>query len=306
MRVIITTLALGAMTTAFAGGHKRISKQEYVDQWSGVAVEQMVDNGIPASITLAQGILESANGNSSLATEGNNHFGIKCHGWEGKKMYKDDDREDECFRVYTYAEDSYRDHSEFLMRYKRYEFLFEYDSDDYKSWAKGLRTAGYATNPKYSQLLIDIIEDLKLYEYDAMTKTILHPESPIVMEIKISEMQSNTHLVKIHEKGVKFIIAQEGDTFYKIAKEFGLTLRQLRRFNDLDKNKDVLEAGDVLFIQAKKRRNWFKKEEVVVTETMSINELSQLYATNAISIRRLNNYSEDIEDIAKGEKVTLR
>lgn len=306
MKLIITTLALCAFSSVYAGGNKRISKQEYVDRWSGIAIEQMVDAGIPASITLAQGILESANGNSDLAVRGNNHFGIKCHGWEGKKMYKDDDREDECFRVYKHAEDSYRDHSDFLQRYKRYNFLFSYESDDYKAWAKGLKKAGYATNPKYPQLLIDIIEDLQLYEFDNMTKSILDPVPVLVSTSERSVVQSNSHTVHTHKKGVKFIVVQEGDTFYKIAKEFGLTLRQLRRFNDLDKNKDVVEPGDVLFIQRKKGRNWFKKEEVVLTETMSINELSQLHATNASSIRRLNNYSDDIEDIAKGEKVTLR
>ena len=303
MKLLVTSLAICVISSSFAGGNNRISKQEYVEQWSPVAVEQMVEFGIPASITLAQGILESANGNSVLATKGNNHFGIKCHGWEGKKMYKDDDRANECFRVYKNAEASYNDYSEFLKKYNRYAFLFEYDSDDYKSWAKGLKKAGYATNPKYPQLLIDIIEDLQLYKYDKIGNNGIFSAPQIIAS---STVNSNTHAVQVHEKGVKYVVAKKGDTFYKIAEECGLTLNQLYRFNDFAERKDFLEVGDVVYIQAKKGANPFKKEEIVLTKDMSIHELAQLYAVNMKSVRRLNHYSEEIKVITKGEKVTLR
>jgi flagellum-specific peptidoglycan hydrolase FlgJ len=134
----------------------------YIDEFKGVAIEEMNGYGIPASITLAQGIIESGSGNSSLARFANNHFGIKCTSdWKGKGYFKDDDKANDCFRVYKDARESFKDHSEFLKR-KRYSFLFELDKNDYKSWAKGLKQAGYATNPKYPDILINIIQNLKL------------------------------------------------------------------------------------------------------------------------------------------------
>lgn len=138
----------------------------YIEAFKGVAIEEMNAYGIPASITLAQGILESGSGNSSLARYANNHFGIKCTAeWKGKAYYKDDDQNNDCFRVYKDARQSYKDHSEFLKR-KRYSFLFELDKNDYKNWALGLKTAGYATNPKYADMLIGVIEKYNLNRYD--------------------------------------------------------------------------------------------------------------------------------------------
>ena len=141
---------------------------DYIDKYKDIAMTEMVLNKIPASITLAQGILESGNGQSELATKGNNHFGIKCHSdWKGKKMYKDDDAPNECFRVYNDAAESYRDHSAFLKR-DRYKDLYELKITDYKGWAKGLKKAGYATLPTYAAVLVNIIETYELYEYDKM------------------------------------------------------------------------------------------------------------------------------------------
>jgi len=313
MKSQTTTLALLLAGFTFAGsGGRKISKQEYVDQWKGVAIEQMMLHDIPASITLAQGILESANGNSDLAVKGNNHFGIKCHNWQGKKMYKDDDTKNECFRVYKTAEESYIDHSEFLKNGKRYSFLFDYKSTDYKSWAKGLKQAGYATNPKYPDLLIGIIEDLELNQYDSFSKvetrklpSIVAEKSKEKVEVK-SVYRSNTHQVNIHTNGVKYVVAKKGDTFFTIATEFGLKLSQLYRYNDYDKHKDVLVPGDVIYIRPKKRANIFKKEEIVVEKEISLNELSQSYALNKKTLMRLNNITDDETIIASGRKVTLR
>lgn len=146
-------------------------QQRYIDRWAPTAVREMYRSGVPASITLAQGILESRSGLSALAAEGNNHFGIKCHkDWKGKTMRVDDDRKGECFRVYASAEESFRDHSDFLRYWDRYKFLFDFNTKDYESWAYGLKKAGYATDPSYPEKLIKIIEDYGLSKYDSMTQ----------------------------------------------------------------------------------------------------------------------------------------
>ena len=144
-------------------------QEDYIRKYSATAVREMYRSGVPASITLAQGLLESRYGQSELAVRGNNHFGIKCHDWTGKKMYYDDDAKGECFRVYTSADESFRDHSDFLRYRDRYTFLFDYDITDYRSWAYGLKKAGYATDPAYPSKLVKIIEDYHLYDYDTMT-----------------------------------------------------------------------------------------------------------------------------------------
>lgn len=160
-------LMLAATLFIVAGYAQKITRAEYIATWKETAQQSMRMYGIPASITLAQACLESADGNSDLAVRGKNHFGIKCHGWDGKKMYHDDDKKHECFRKYKKAEQSFEDHATFLSERSRYAFLFELDADDYKGWAKGLKKAGYATNPKYPALLIKIIEDNDLAAIDA-------------------------------------------------------------------------------------------------------------------------------------------
>lgn len=290
---------IASISLAHVAGATKISRSQYVEMWKETAVEQMLDHNIPASITLAQGILESGSGNSKLAMEGNNHFGIKCHGWTGDKMYIDDDKAGECFRVYKNAGDSYNDHSEFLKSYSRYDFLFSFDVTDYESWAKGLKKAGYATNPKYPELLIKIIEELELDQYDQ--GIVIKPEL-----IASGETYANKHSVAIHSNKVKFIVAKEGDTFYQLSKEFGLTLNQLYKYNDFDKTKDVLEKGDIIYIQPKRRASLFKKKEVTLSEDMTVAEISQKYALNAKSLKRLNDFTGNDQIVSKGEKVTLR
>ena len=166
------------------------SKSElYIKQYSELAVSEMKEFGIPASITLSQGILESGNGESYLATEGKNHFGIKCHGWEGEEIYADDDKENECFRKYKKVQQSYRDHSEFLSKYSRYSSLFELEITDYKGWAKGLKKAGYATSSTYAEKLISIIERYNLQEFDSEQK---------------EELSKEKHLFVTHNYGFPF------------------------------------------------------------------------------------------------------
>lgn len=303
MRSIITIVSFSAVLGVNAGVEKQISKKEYVEQWRTTAVQQMIQYKIPASITMAQAILESGSGNSELARKGNNHFGIKCHDWEGEKMYLDDDAKGECFRVYTSADESYVDHSDFLKTKKRYANLFALEQADYKSWAKGLKEAGYATNPKYPELLIGIIEDLKLNELDQLGIQ----NNAIAPNLSASQNEvkgSNKHQILVHSSKVKYVIAKKGDTFYKISKEFGLTLSQLYRFNDFDEKKDVLVEGDIVYIHPKRNRS--KNKFIVLTESMTVNQLSQKEAIDPEKILKYNKIDSPNTVIQKGEKVILR
>ena len=308
MKLILTSvgvlLTLAVHSNVGSNTHQKLTKNDYVEQWKSVAIQQMKEHKIPASITLAQGILESASGNSDLAVKGKNHFGIKCHGWTGEKMYMDDDAEGECFRVYSSANESYTDHSLFLNKYDRYAFLFDLELSDYKEWAHGLKKAGYATNPQYPQLLINLIEELNLSQYDQgmIPEIVAQPE--LIAE---GQMMSNKHDVQVQGKKVEYVIAKKGDTFYKISQEFGLTLSQLYRFNDFDSDKDVLEEGDRVYVKPKSDGGIFKKKkEIVVTEKVSLNELSQEYGVTAKSLARLNGFTDINVVLSVGDKVTLR
>ncbi len=275
-----------------------MSKKEYVAQWKATAVQQMSLYKIPASITLAQGILESGSGNSQLARVGNNHFGIKCHGWNGKTMFMDDDEKGECFRVYDSAEDSYTDHSEFLTVNKRYNGLFELKSDDYKGWAKGLKEAGYATSKTYAEALIGIIEELKLDELD---KNAIRENGLIVQNTAESEV---SHLTIYSANKVKYIVAKKGDTYYRISREFDMALWQLYRYNDFGPNKDVLVEGDVVYLQPKKRRT---TDKYIKTDSeLTPRELSQKYAVKLEPLMRRNEFSSPDTPLPVGEKVILR
>lgn len=307
MKIILTSISvlLALSSQANTNTHQKLSKNDYVDLWKSEAIKQMKEHNVPASITLAQGILESASGNSDLAVKGKNHFGIKCHGWTGDKMYMDDDAKGECFRVYDSAGDSYEDHSLFLNKYDRYAFLFDIEVTNYQDWAKGLKKAGYATNPQYPQLLINLIEELKLSQYDQgglIPEIIAQPEL-----IANRETMSNKHEVAIQGKKTKYIVAKKGDTFYKIAQEFNLTLGQLYRYNDFDKTKDFLEEGDKVYLKPKRSGGLFKKKkEIKVSEEASVNELSQQYGVKAKSIARINGFTDKNVVLSAGDVITLR
>lgn len=198
----------------------------YIRKYAPLAVHEMHENKIPASITLAQGILESGRGRSELAMKSNNHFGIKCHtGWQGQRVYHDDDEKGECFRKYKYVETSFDDHSKFLTQRRRYAFLFSYGTKDYRKWAKGLRKAGYATDKKYPNKLIKIIEDYKLYEFDDVKKKNFKYEKP-KREKKIKETITTSKSYKV----------KKGDTLYSISRRFGLSVSELKALNGLTDN----------------------------------------------------------------------
>ena len=308
MKLVAIGISVSLSYFAFSGeAEKQISKKEYVDMWRTTAVQQMIDYNIPASITLAQGILESGSGNSDLAKNAKNHFGIKCHDWTGEKIYMDDDQKNECFRVYATDEESYVDHSLFLKDKKRYSALFSLEKTDYKSWAKGLKDAGYATNPKYPELLIEIIEDLKLNELDQLGIQNNELKPDLTADAKsttnASSVDAVKHTVMTHDNKVKYVIARKGDTFYRIAKEYELGLWQLYKYNDFGPKKDVLIEGDIVYIQPK--RSKAKNKEIKLEKAMTLREVSQKEAVKLESLIKLNNISSGDELLPKGEKVTL-
>jgi len=231
----------------------------YIDAFKGVAIEEMNAYGIPASITLAQGIIESGSGNSSLAKYANNHFGIKCTSdWKGKAYYKDDDQNNDCFRVYKDARESFKDHSTFLKR-KRYSFLFELDKNDYKNWAQGLKTAGYATNPKYPEMLINVIEKYSLNQYDQSEteKEKINREDRVFTEINANIPLENKKFTPVSvapkdppqgteiSKETHYTVKQ-GDTLFKIAQLHKLTVDELKGINKLIDN--TIKVGQKLLI----------------------------------------------------------
>lgn len=276
-----------------------ISRSEYISTWKFVAIEQMKLHGIPASITMAQGILESGNGNSKLAKEGKNHFGIKCHGWEGEKMYLDDDTKDECFRVYADAKDSYLDHSEFLKKYKRYEFLFTYKSTDYKSWAKGLKDAGYATNPRYAENLIKLIEEENLYELDNEK---INSQSILISKKDIS---SSNHLFYMNQNGTNYILVRKGDTFFKISQEIGVSMSLLRRFNDFHSEREFLLPGEKIYIEPKVRKS--KTEKFIILDSKrTMRDISQEKGIRLKALMKRNNTFTPDQHLPKGTKVFLK
>jgi flagellum-specific peptidoglycan hydrolase FlgJ len=211
--------------------------RNYIDQYKEIAKDNMRNHGIPASITLAQGILESGAGNGKLAKEANNHFGIKCHtNWTGDTIRHDDDAAQECFRKYRHASESFRDHSLFLTSRSRYNDLFKLKKDDYEGWAKGLRKAGYATDPKYPDKLIGIIERYELYKHD---EDVLGKKSkkkePVTEEITEVASNGNTHRV------------EQGDTLYNISKRYNTTVDELKRLNKMSSND--ISIGQVLRVK---------------------------------------------------------
>lgn len=297
--------------------------EEYIKKWEDVAVKQMIEHGIPASITMAQGILESGYGNSMLALKANNHFGIKCHEWEGARVFKDDDKKDECFRKYDNASASFEDHSAFLTGRSRYAFLFDYDRTDYKAWAKGLKKAGYATNPKYPKLLIELVEKHELYKLDERIDFEKHEpleknmksEEPSLALIntrtpKVSPEEklvfSNNHDVFVNENRTKYVVAKTGDTFYQLAKEFGFHLRQLNKWNDFPKTKDVLVEGDIVYIMPKRKKSKNGSERVEVEDNQELWEISQTHGIKLKSLMQLNNISSPNLEMSKGDIVFLK
>ena len=294
----------------------KMTKEEYIELYKEIAIEEMHTFGIPASITLSQGILESASGNSELAKTANNHFGIKCHkGWAGKTFHMDDDKKNECFRRYKNPYNSFKDHSKFLSSRDRYASLFDLEITDYKAWAYGLKKAGYATNPKYPQLLINIIEEFELNKYDKLyDKNLANRHRPKVKkEVRDRKRSSPDEDFKpvaigaanrqmYTNNGIKLIYARKGDTFYKIAQDFNIYTWQVRQYNDLKKN-DKINEGQVIYIEAKKKKGNKAYHTVSAGETLY--DISQKYG---IKLKKLckNNTLKKSATLYPDQQIKLR
>ena len=300
----VLVYVLLSLTTTFAQAQSTWNAryQSYINQYKDCAIEQMLKWKIPASITLAQGLLESGAGESSLARRGNNHFGIKCHGWTGKTIYQDDDKRNECFRSYNSAFESFEDHSRFLASGQRYRKLFDLKITDYKGWARGLKAAGYATNPKYADRLIDLIQLYRLYEYDKArsydktmnnhTKDHTYGGQPL-------------HAMGQYNKNY-FIYARRGDTFRSIGEEIGISYKKIARYNERDRD-DRLQEGEVIWLKKKQKRapKEYKNRPHYVREGESMYMIAQKYGIRLESLYKMNHLSPDYE-IRVGDSLKLR
>ncbi|MCD8202320.1 MAG: glucosaminidase domain-containing protein [Prevotella sp.] len=258
--------------------------QAYIDQYKDLAISQMLKYNIPASITLAQGLLESRAGMSELATKGNNHFGIKCHDWTGKTMYYDDDAKGECFRKYKNVVESYEDHSQFLLR-PRYSKLFTLKRTNYKGWAHGLKSCGYATSPTYAKNLIELIELYKLYQYDSASKY-----DKFVVE------HSGTYSAYSHEiysnNNNYYLIVREGDTFRSLGKETHISYRKLAKYNERDKRDELVE-GERIYLKQKQKKaeKAYRKRPHVVKDGDSMYSIAQYYGIRLENLYKMNHLS---------------
>ena len=270
------------------------SYQTYINQYKDLAIEQMLRYRIPASITLAQGLFESRAGQSDLARQGNNHFGIKCHNWTGPTQYHDDDARGECFRVYQDAKQSYEDHSLFLARQSRYSRLFNLSPTDYKGWAHGLKACGYATNPQYASKLIQIIELYKLNDYDKAKSydrfmaTHSGTDKPINAE-------GTLHPIHIFNENY-YLYAREGDTFKSIGREVNISWRKLAKYNEIDK-KTILHKGDIVYLKKKHKKapKQYKKRPHTVMPGESMYTISQKYGIRLKNLYKMNHLSPDFQ-----------
>ena len=254
--------------------------ENYIKQYRDIAVQEMKRYHIPASITLAQGLLESGAGQSTLARKSNNHFGIKCGGdWTGRTVSHDDDARGECFRAYKHPKESYEDHSKFLAGRPRYAGLFKLSITDYKGWARGLKKAGYATNPRYADQLIGIIELYDLHRYDTKDG------------LKWMKQNPNPHQPYV-ANGLLYIVVRAGDSWKSISKEFDISQSKLRKYNDLYKGY-ALQEGDILYLEKKKRKA--PKDHIVhvLRSGESMYTVAQKYGIRLKNLYKLNKKQPD-------------
>lgn len=305
---------------------EKISPETYISTYSELAVSEMARTGVPASISLAQGMLESDFGNSRLALEGKNHFGIKCHNdWMGARVFQDDDAANECFRVYVRVEDSFADHSDFLRGGKRYASLFNLDPKDYKAWAKGLQKSGYATSKKYAKSLTELIERYELYRFDseaagstpappALDATDGQPEAaealatesksvPDEVPAETFRFRAGREVMKLN--GVRCIRTIKGETYTSIARTYNLFDKELLFFNDLGEAEE-LEPGSLVFLGLKRSiapRGYYI--HTVAEGDGRLRDICQKYGVRVSAIRRINKFSKTYEP-STGDTIYLR
>lgn len=285
MKTIIL-ICISAIASLFSLAQASGPYEQYIDTWCALAMEHQEQYGIPASITLAQGLLESAAGRSALATKGNNHFGIKCHKeWKGKKMYRDDDSPNDCFRVYNTAEESFLDHSKFLKR-QRYSPLFKLEITDYQGWAKGLRKCGYATDPNYAARLITIIERYSLYLYDTAGGRDVEETAAYIRDMLVA-----THPVR-RTRGLHYVVATPGDTYASIAKELHIKKKKLLKYNDVKKDGEIRPWQEV-YLEEKLTEAPDGVETVTIGEGETMHSVAQRYGMRLDVVKKLNPRVKD-------------
>jgi len=290
MRTSIFPLLLVGMTLTLSAQNLR---ETYITDYASMAVSEMRRSGVPASITLAQGILESGNGQSRLATEGRNHFGIKCHdGWTGQTMYVDDDKPDECFRVYRKVKKSYRDHSDFLTGRSRYADLFLLDPRDFRSWAHGLKSAGYATNPAYAERLISIIESENLQQFDA--KVVATPGRGI---------GAHPRYVR-HPNGSGYMLLDDSESLELFSEQIGIPVSRLLAFNDRDVDA-YWQGGDKVYVKKKSASSGKRLPYCRAKDGDDAWSISQRYGIRLGRLYQINQWPVGYQP-ASGELVTLR
>lgn len=321
--ILILLCALVGVSAVVA--KERQTREEYVEKYKAIAIAHMERYGIPASITMAQGILESDSGNSRLSLTSNNHFGIKCKkSWTGDKVYYDDDAKGECFRAYPSVEASYEDHADFLDQSPRYDSLFAYPADDYRSWARGLKACGYATAPDYAERLVKIIESMKLYLLDkengnkiyaAAKSATANTEAWWESNIATSDEQINPNAFRVTVNSHKgygvyrsnhtfYVVAKEGDTFESVGDIFDISPKMLRKFNDVAKD-GKLSKGDIVYIERKKTQWLGNVMQHKVVRDENIYSLSQAYGIRLKSLKKLNRMREG-QDVKKGDVIRLK
>ena len=304
----LVLLALQALwPQAVSGQHA--ARQAYAKAYGSLAIKKMEQHGIPASITLAQGMLESGNGLSRLAMEGRNHFGIKCHKtWEGKRIYQDDDALHECFRAYSTVEQSFEDHSSFLRGTRRYAFLFDLSPTDYKGWAQGLQMAGYATDRRYARRLIDIIEEEQLYLYDQGIAVEVpspnHDAAPTVAhDAKLRVRLGGAHQVYSRNR-VEYIVVQPHDTYESLTRAMEMMPWELQRYNELPARK-LPAPGAELYIQPKRRKADIAHATHVVEAGETLYSIAQKYAVKMKCLLKRNHLEPD-QPLEAGQLIYLR
>lgn len=314
---------IGLITIMLSSAYAQYTENDiynYIERFSDLAVEKMKSHGIPASITLAQGILESGAGTSNLAVKANNHFGIKCHAnWTGETYYQNDDAENECFRKYDKAENSYEDHSEFL-KAKRYERLFALGKTDYKAWAQGLKDCGYATNPKYPERLITLIEKYRLSRFD----TLAMGYSPAICNdtdvrfaplITLDTLARRNVLTPVSypytqrtvyaNNGSFFVIAKKGDTYLDIAMDVQQPLFRIRKYNDLLVRNYEPQEGEWVYIEKKAKYSADYQKYVVRSSSESLRSICQRYGCRMGSIMTINQLERNTL-LSRGQIILLQ
>lgn len=302
-RILIISILLVTLSQTILGQSIKWNAryQEYVDQYKGIAIREMQRYGIPASITMAQAILESGAGQSDLARKGNNHFGIKCHGWEGRTIHHDDDLRGECFRAYDDPLESFEDHSLFLTNRVHYRSLFQLDRTDYKGWAYGLKKAGYATSPTYAKRLIDIIELYQLYELDnAKSLSGGYAQGYAIKQLPVNvptggKISGGMHRILAYNDNL-YVVAHSGDSFKSIGDEIGISYKKLAKYNERS-HKEQLQAGDIIYLRKKqsKAEKAYKGKPHVVRAGESMYSIAQHYGIQLKSLYSKNHLSADYQ-----------